>query len=73
MNTPVLTGDIIELTEKQRHVLVLMAKGLEEKQIALEKRIAISTVKQYKQSIFKNLGAVNAAHAVAIGKNRGLI
>ena len=44
-----------------------------DKQIAVEQRKTVSAVKQLKQTVFERLGAVNAAHAVAIGKNRGLI
>ena len=73
MNTPVLTGNAIILTRTQRQILNLMAKGMEEKQIAVEQRKTVSAVKQLKQTVFERLGADNAAHAVAIGKDRGLI
>lgn len=68
--TPVLQSRI---TVKGKEILALTAKGLEEKQIASELRITQSSVKERKQVLFKNLGAVNSAHAVAIGKDKGLI
>lgn len=63
----------MDLTKREKQVLTLMAKGLEEKQIAGEKRVTVSTIKSYKRSIFERLGAVNSANAVAIAKDKGLI
>ena len=73
MNTPVFIGNNIILTRTQRQILNLMAKGMPDKQIAAEQRKTVSAVKQLKQTVFERLGADNAAHAVAIGKDRGLI
>jgi DNA-binding CsgD family transcriptional regulator len=73
LNTPVFISNTIELTRKQREILALTAKGMPDKQIAVEQRKTVSAVKQLKQTVFERLGADNAAHAVAIGKDRGLI
>jgi DNA-binding NarL/FixJ family response regulator len=56
-----------ELSDREREVLTLMAKGMTDKEIANNLTIATSTAKNHVRSIMSKLGATNRAQAVAIG------
>lgn len=65
---------IIEpLTARELDVLRLLARGLENKEIALELVISERTVKFHVSSILSKLGAGNRTEAVAIAVQQGLI
>ena len=61
------------LTPTETKVLGLAAQGLLNKQIGIKIEICEGTVKCHFTNIFKKLGALNRANAVAIGLTRRLI
>lgn len=61
------------LTEREREVLQLLARGLANKQIALALSISEHTVKFHVSSIYSKLNAANRTEAVRIGLQNGLI
>ncbi|MDX1436137.1 MAG: response regulator transcription factor [Anaerolineales bacterium] len=65
--------ELDELTEREVEVLILLAQGLANKQIAGELGISEHTVKFHVSSIYGKLGANNRAEAVRIGARSGLI
>jgi DNA-binding NarL/FixJ family response regulator len=61
------------LTQRQREVLELLARGLPNKMISRELGIAERTVKLHVQSLFELLGATNRTHVVALAREGGLL
>jgi DNA-binding NarL/FixJ family response regulator len=61
------------LTEREGQVLQLLARGLANKQIALELGISEHTVKFHISSIYTKLGVTNRTEAVRVGVHLGLI
>lgn len=61
------------LTDREAQVLLLTADGLQSE--AIGRRLALSpdTVKSHLRRVYAKLGAVNAAHAVALGFKGGLL
>jgi len=62
--TPEQSG--IQLSDRERQVLQLIAHGMSTKQVAVELEISESTVKTYLRNLFEKLGAEHRAHAVAL-------
>ena len=62
-----------ELSERELQILKQLCAGKSNKEIAQKLYISESTVKHHVKSVFKKLGAVSRAHAIAIGVKRGLI
>lgn len=62
-----------ELTPREKDVLVLLAQGKQNKEIALELDITERTVKFHISSILGKLGAGNRTEAVRIAVQRGLV
>ena len=60
-------------TARENEVLVLLARGLSNKQIARELRISEHTVKFHISSLYAKLGVGNRAEAVSRGARHGLI
>lgn len=58
----------LPLSEREKEVLILMRKGQRNKEIALELRIAESTVHKHIQNIFEKVNARNRAEAVFLTK-----
>jgi len=68
---PVQVAD--ELSDREREVLILLARGLTDKEIASELFIAESTAKNHVANILGKLDAANRTQAVAIGFQRGIL
>ena len=67
-------GELVEeLTPREHEVLVLLAQGKQNKEIAAELTIAERTVKFHISSIFGKLGAGNRTEAVTIAVQQGLV
>jgi FixJ family two-component response regulator len=54
------------LTDRQREVMALVAKGLLNKQIAAQLGISIVTVQQHRAEMMRQIGAKSVAHLVRI-------
>ena len=61
------------LSGREQQVLQLMAEGYSNKEIGLALGITESTTKNHVNHIAMLLGALNRAHAVALGMARGLV
>ncbi len=69
---PVLS--LIEpLSEREKEVLVLLAEGMTNAQIAARLVISTGTVKAHTANIFRKLDAANRTQAVAIAREAGLV
>jgi len=62
-----------ELSERELQILKQLCAGKSNKEIAQKLYISESTVKHHAKSLFKKLGAVCRAEAIAKGVKRGLI
>jgi DNA-binding NarL/FixJ family response regulator len=61
------------LSPRELDVLVLLAEGMENKQVARALGISEATVKTHIKSIFERLGVRSRAEAVAVGMRTGII
>ncbi len=61
------------LTPRQHQILLLMAQGLQNKDIASELGMLEGTVKVHVKSILQRLGVNNRTHAVVTGLRKGLV
>jgi DNA-binding NarL/FixJ family response regulator len=68
-----LQGEVEPLTPRELEVLNLVARGLQNKEIAAQLVITERTVKFYVSSILGKLGAGNRTEAVALAAQKGLI
>lgn len=62
-----------ELSEREMEVLLMLADGLPQETIAHRMHVAGSTMKSHIGSIYRKLGVVSAAQAVATAYRRGLV
>lgn len=62
-----------DLTDREREVLVLMAKGLNNRQIADQLIVSVSTAKFHVSSVLSKLGAASRTEAVAIAVQNHLV
>lgn len=69
--SPVLLGH--DLSERERDVLVLLARGMSNKQIAEQLHRSPFTVRSHVSSIIDKLGAANRAEAAALAVQNGLV
>ncbi|MFF0790420.1 response regulator transcription factor [Streptomyces spiralis] len=63
----------LALTTQQHAVLVGLASGEDSGETAHRLGLSVDTVKTHKRRLYKALGAVNGAHAVAVASNLGLL
>ena len=61
------------LSARQMEVLRWMAEGLTDERIAEQLNLSRKTVVTHVQAVYRNLGARNRAHAVALGFRRRLL
>ncbi|MGD0207245.1 MAG: response regulator transcription factor [Verrucomicrobiota bacterium] len=67
-------GDLIEpLSEREREVLVMLAQGIPNKEIADKLHLAEGTIKNHVSNILGKLQAQNRTEAADIARRRGLI
>jgi DNA-binding NarL/FixJ family response regulator len=62
-----------KLTPRQQEILLLMAQGMQNKNIASELGMLEGTVKVHVKSILQKMGVNNRTHAVVTGIRRGLV
>jgi DNA-binding NarL/FixJ family response regulator len=60
------------LTQKQRDVLVLASKGIEQRHIAIALDLAVSTVRQRQREIFDALDVETVVEAAVIAAKAGI-
>jgi NarL family two-component system response regulator LiaR len=65
--------DAIELTEREREVLVFLAQGMSNKEIGKQLHRSPFTIRHHVSQLIKKLGAANRAEVAAIAVERGLI
>jgi NarL family two-component system response regulator LiaR len=63
----------IDLTDREREVLLLLAKGMTNKQIGKRLHLSPFTVRYHVSQLIKKLGAANRAAVVATATRQGLI
>jgi DNA-binding CsgD family transcriptional regulator len=61
------------LSRRELEILQRIAQGMTYKHIAIEFGVSYATVKNQSMPLYRKLNAFNNAHAVAIGKDLGLI
>ncbi len=61
------------LSPRETEILVLVSRGLENKQIATELGISEATVKTHLKGVFNRLDVSSRAEAAAVGLRLGLI
>ncbi|MGW6580271.1 response regulator [Streptomyces globisporus] len=73
VRTPAADPAETALSAREREVLVLVARGTTNRQIAAELFISEATVKTHLTHVFAKLGAKDRAAAVAVGYDRGIL
>jgi NarL family two-component system response regulator LiaR len=67
------TDTSVELTDREREVLTLLAQGMSNKEIGKQLHRSPFTVRHHVSQLIKKLGAANRAEVAAIAVERGLI
>lgn len=62
-----------ELTAREYSVLVLMARGLSNSEIARDLSLSLETIKSHVRRVLGKLGARNRCHAVALAYEHSLL
>ncbi|MFD4590302.1 response regulator [Streptomyces rubiginosohelvolus] len=73
VRTPAADPAENSLSAREREVLVLVARGTTNREIAAELFISEATVKTHLTHVFAKLGAKDRAAAVAVGYDRGIL
>ncbi|PVC97060.1 response regulator transcription factor [Streptomyces sp. CS147] len=73
VRTPAADPAETTLSARERDVLVLVARGTTNREIAAELFISEATVKTHLTHVFAKLGAKDRAAAVAVGYDRGIL
>jgi DNA-binding CsgD family transcriptional regulator len=61
------------LTATELKVLQLLAAGHTSNQMATKLNLTVDTIKGYRKTLCRKLGATNSAHAVAIAFRKGVL
>ena len=67
------TSDEFSISPRELEVLVLLARGLSDAEIAAELSISARTVGSHTESIRRKLGVTNRTQAVVVALKTGLI
>ena len=70
--TPMPSGPLAALTEREREVLALVARGLDNPTIAARLHLSSRTVRNYVSACLSKLGVASRAEAVAVARDCGL-
>lgn len=70
--TPVTAPSVINLSARERDVLVLLCQGLSDKRIATELSLAHSTVRNYIASLYRKLDVHSRSEAIIVARQQGL-
>jgi two-component system NarL family response regulator len=66
-------GPRVDLTDREKEVLVLMARGLRNREIGLELRVTEATARTHVENISAKLGVSTRTEAVVLAIQRGFI
>jgi LuxR family maltose regulon positive regulatory protein len=72
-NLPDGDEDVVELTERQRDVLRLVARGLSDRDISAETGLSVATVKTHLRAAYARLGVGSRTAAVAKMAGAGIV
>ena len=72
-NTLEVDADSVELSDRQLQILTLVAKGLNNREIAETVNIGRDCVKAHLKTIFTKLGVASRSEAVAFAINRNMV
>ena len=72
-NAPLNGGPNAVLTPKEKHVLIMLVKGLSNKQIAHNLKMSPGTVNSHLDNIYRKFGCSGRLQACLTALNRGLI
>ncbi len=70
---PVDTSEILDLTPREQEVLSLVARGMADKEIAVELSISVNTVKSHLRNLLSKLQVSSRREAARLAKNKGLL
>jgi len=73
LEKPLLRSENIKLSERDKEIVSLVARGLTNSEIAEKLFLSEGTVKNYISNIFSKLGAKNRASLIEIARKGGLI
>jgi DNA-binding NarL/FixJ family response regulator len=71
--SPSRPGQRVDLTDRERDVLRLLAEGMDSRAIGEEIGLTVSTVRTYVQTILRKFGAHSRLQAVMLAQRQGLL
>jgi len=73
LRTDEVAGEEVQLTKREREVLVLLAEGRGNREIAATLSLSEQTVRNYVNTLYKKVGVSSRAEAIVWARDRGLI